>query len=143
MSDRILYHFTCEHGHKGIALTRILLPNMHPFMKNLGPLLWLTDFAEPPTPESVGLQSSWTTCDRLQYRYIVRTQAAVPWAEVRAKARADVVATFEAGRMPEHWWVVRRILTSSEFTFDESYTRKQKNVNEDTTTPIQTADQLD
>ncbi len=49
-----LYHFTCEHGKRGIDLTRILLPNVHPFMRNLGPLIWLTDLAEPPTPESVG-----------------------------------------------------------------------------------------
>jgi hypothetical protein len=130
MSDRTLYHFTCEHGKRGIDLTHILLPNIHPFMKNLGPLLWLTDFAEPPTPESVGLQSRWISCDRLAYRYIVRSHAAVPWSEVRTSVKADVVETLESYGMPEHWWVARRPLTASEFTFDESYTRKQ-NVNED------------
>lgn len=128
-----LYHFTCEHGYKGISLTRILLPNVHPFMRGLGPLLWLTDFAEPPTPESIGLQSMYLKCDRLQYRYSVHTKAAIAWADIRTRASKDVVATLESYGQPEHWYVVRRPLSASEFTFDESYTRKQ-NVNEDTPT---------
>lgn len=128
-----LYHFTCNHGYVGIKHSGVLLPNIHPYMRNLGPLLWLTDFAEPPSKESVGLTSAWTTCDRLMYRYSVRTHAAVPWAEVRTRAPAQAVETLESYTMPEHWWVVRRLLTASEFTFDESYTRKQ-HVNEDATT---------
>ena len=121
-----LYHFTCNHGHVGIKRSGVLLPNAHPFMLHLGPLIWLTDFAEPPTPESVGLQSTIISCDRLAYRYSVRTKAAVPWSEVRTLARADVVATLESYGQPEHWWVVRRPLTASEFSFDESYMRKRE-----------------
>lgn len=116
-TDKIpLYHFTCDHGRLGIARTRMILPNAHPFMRHLGPLI-------PPTPESVGLQSQWVSCDRLMYRYIVRTRAAVPWAEIRIRAAKEVVATLEEFGQPEHWWVVKRPLTASEFTFDESYTR--------------------
>ncbi len=120
-----LYHFTCDHGYVGITKTGIILPNMHPFMKSLGPLVWLTDFAEPPTPESVGLQSEWLTCDRLAYRYIVRTHAAVSWSLVRERASGNVVATLESYGQPEHWWVVRRPLTPSEFSFDDSWRRER------------------
>ncbi len=127
----ILYHFTCDHGHTGIARTWRILPNAHPFMRNLGPLIWLTDFAEPPTPESVGLQSMWLSYDRLMYRYIVRTRAAIPWSEIRTRAPGEAVATLESYGQPEHWWVVRRPLTSSEFSFDDSYTRKQKKIDEE------------
>src|SRR5260370_37766014 len=113
-----LYHFTCNHGHVGIKRSGVLLPNMHPFMKHLGPLIWLTDLAEPPSPESVGLTSQWTTCDRLKDRYIVRTRAAIPWSEIRTRAPGEAVATLESYGQPEHWWVVRRPLTSSERSFD-------------------------
>ena len=68
MKDRspILYHFTCDdHGYPGIVRTGTVLPRQHPFMPGLGPLLWLTDLAEPPTPESVGLTSQNLKCDRL------------------------------------------------------------------------------
>lgn len=116
-----LYHFTCAHGHEGISKTGILLPNLHPFMRNLGPLLWLTDLAEPPTPESVGLQSAWLTCDRMAYRYIVRCKAAVHWRDIRERAPRDVVATLESFGQPEHWYVVRRPVLASEFSFDESW----------------------
>lgn len=120
-----LYHFTCDHGRVGIARTGVLLPNVHPFMPYLGPLLWLTDFAEPPTRESVGLTSNWTSCDRLAYRYIVRCKAAVPWFRIRTRVKGDVVATLESFGQPEHWWVVRRPLIPSEFSFDESWIRRK------------------
>lgn len=118
-----LYHFTCAHGHDGITRTGTMLPNIHPFMRHLGPLLWLTDLAEPPTPESVGLQSIWITCDRLAYRYSVRTKAALHWFVIRDRAPKDVVATLESFGQPEHWWIARRPLTRSEFAFDASWKR--------------------
>ncbi len=121
MSIPDLYHFTCDHGHKGISRTKILLPNIHPLMKNLGPLLWLTDFAEPSTKESVGLTSTWMICDRLAYRYIVRCKAAVHWSEIRGRAPKEVVETLESYGQPEHWYVVRRPVLASEFSFDDSW----------------------
>jgi hypothetical protein len=116
-----LYHFTCHHGHDGITKTGILVPGLHPLMRYLGPLLWLTDLPDP-TAESVGLTSEWITCDRLAYRYSVRTRSAVPWSRVRKKVKGEVVATLESFVQPEHWWVVRRPLTRSEFSFDERWT---------------------
>ena len=117
-----LYHFTCDHGHTGISQTGVLLPRAHPFMPTLGPLLWLTDYKEP-TKESVGLTSSWTTCDRLAYRYIVGCKA-VHWFEIRQRAPKEIVAELEAFGQAEHWWVVRRPVTASEFSFDENYRRE-------------------
>ena len=119
----LLYHFTCDHGHVGIERTNMLLPNIHPFMKSLGPLLWLTDLAEPPTKESVGLTSRLSNCDRMAYRYIVRCKAAIHWFEVRNRAPKEVVASLESYGQPEHWWVVRRPLTASEFSFDDGWRR--------------------
>ena len=116
-----LYHFTCEHGHSRISQTNILLPNIHPFMRSLGPLLWLTDLASPPSKESVGLTGQWTTCDRMAYRYIVHCKARVHWFSLRGRAPKEVVTTLESYGQPEHWWVVRRPVTSSEFSFDDSW----------------------
>ncbi len=124
MNTPTLYHFTCAHGHAGIRQTKILLPNMHPYMRNLGPLLWLTDVADPPTRESVGLQSTWISCDRMTYRYIVRCKAALPWHEIRSRAPRAVVADLESFGQPDHWWVVRRPVTPSEFSFDDSWKRE-------------------
>ena len=112
-----LYHFTCSHGFAGIRQTCELRPNIHPFMHHLGPLLWLTDLSEPDA-ESVGLTSEWQSCDRRAYRYIVHTRAAIPWRDVRGRAPRDVVAALEAYGAPDHWWVVRRPLTASEFALD-------------------------
>jgi hypothetical protein len=116
-----LYHFTCEHGHTGISKTGVLRPNIHPFMPHLGPLLWLTDFEEPPSKESVGLTSRLSTCDRLAYRYIVHSKAAIHWFDIRSRASKEVVADLESYGQPEHWWVVRRPLVPSEFAFDAAY----------------------
>ena len=120
MKQPTLYHFTCEHGYKGITKIGMLLPNTHPLMPHVGPLVWLTDYAEPPTRESVWLTSSWTTCDRLAYRYIVHCKA-THWFAIRQRAPQDIVATLESFGQPEHWWVVRRPVMPSEFSFDETW----------------------
>lgn len=116
----LLYHFTCNHGFEGIRKTNVLLPNAHPLMLNLGAILWLTDLSEP-TKEAVGLTNSWTTCDRLAYRYIVRCKAAAHWSKVRQRAPKDIVETLESYGQPEHWWIVRRPVLASEFSFDETW----------------------
>ncbi len=116
-----LYHFTCEHGHKGISATHTLRPNMHPFMPHLGPLLWLTDLGEPPSKESLGLTSRLSTCDRIAYRYTVHSKAAIHWFEIRTRVPKEVVADLESYGQPEHWWVIRRPLTPSEFAEDSTW----------------------
>lgn len=125
-----LYHFTCEHGHTGISESAVLLPHIHPFMRGLGPLLWLTDLADPPSKESLGLTARLTTCDRMAYRYSVHCKAAVRWFDVRQRAPKEVVETLESFGQPEHWWVVRRPVTRSEFSFDGSWKREKVTANQ-------------
>ncbi|HKT40022.1 MAG TPA: hypothetical protein VJR48_16740, partial [Ktedonobacterales bacterium] len=85
-----LYHFTCEHGFAGISRTGMLQPQAHPLMRHLGPLLWLTDLAEP-SAERVGLTASLLACDRLAYRYHVHTHAAMRWRDLRERVPRAVV----------------------------------------------------
>lgn len=115
-----LYHFTCSHGYAGISASQELRPNTHPFMPNLGPLLWLTDLAEP-TREALNLTTTFTLCDRMTYRYIVQTRGTHRWMDIRKMVPRNVLETLERYGEPEHWWVVRRVLTSSEFAFDASW----------------------
>ena len=115
-----LYHFTCEHGFAGISETGLLRPNVHPFMRHLGPLLWLTDLPAP-SADSVGLTSERLACDRLAYRYIVHTRAAIRWSDLRDRAPRALVEVLESYSAPSHWWVVRRPLLASEFALDGTY----------------------
>jgi hypothetical protein len=112
-----LYHFTCDdHGYPGIVRTSTLQPRQHPLMPTLGPLLWLTDLAEPPTLESVGLTSQNLKCDRLAKRITVQSREPVHWSALREKAPKEVVGWLESLGQPDHWWVARRPLIRSEFT---------------------------
>jgi hypothetical protein len=115
-----LYHYTCAHGFAGISETGILLPGVHPLMRHLGPLLWLTDLPAP-SEESVGLTSERLTCDRMTYRYIVHTHAAVRWYDLNWRVSRALVDVLEAYGEPAHWWVVRRPLLASEFALDGTY----------------------
>lgn len=118
-----LYHFTCEHGYTGIEKTRTILPNRHAYLRGLGPLIWLTDLADPDV-DAVGLSSEVVlTCDRLAYRYVVTSKACVPWSVVRMRAPVRAVTLLEAYGKPEHWWVARRPLLASEFVLDTDYRR--------------------
>jgi hypothetical protein len=114
-----LYHFTCAHGFAGISTSSALKPYTHPLMRHLGPLLWLTDL-EAPSAEDVGLTSTLLSCDRLAYRYRVHSRAAVPWSALRGRAPRTLLAVLESYGEPSHWWVVRRLLTASEFTLDQA-----------------------
>lgn len=121
-SSKALYHFTCgDHGWLGITRDQQIRPYRHPFMKHLGPLLWLTDLAEPSSPEDIGLTSTMLSCDRTEHRFTVTTRAAMPWTSVRDHVQADVIEALETFGYPERWWVVRRPLTTSEFTYDKQY----------------------
>lgn len=119
-----LYHYTCaDHGLPGITRHGLIAPNTHPLMAGLGKLIWLTDVADVEQPEQIGLTSSYLACDRLAYRFIVTTRAAVPWSALRPRVNPEVVTALEAFAQPEHWYVVRRPLTPSEFMLDTSYER--------------------
>lgn len=109
-----LYHFTCSHGHDGITCTGVIRAHIHPFMRGLGPLVWLTDLPDP-TGESVGFGGEFSICDHMAFCYVVRTKAAIPWTAIHTRAPRRVVEALEKFGQPDHWWIVRRSLTPSEF----------------------------
>ena len=101
----VLFHFTCAHGHAGIGRRGLLLPNAHPLI--LEPLVWMTS-APMPDREASGLAAVRTTCDRMQYRYVVTdTEHCVPWVDswVRHDTRRRVVQLLEEYGDVHHWWV--------------------------------------
>ena len=124
MKTPTLYHFTCYHGHAGISKTSTIVPNLHPLMRNLGPLIWLTSEPEP-TRESAGLTSRWIRCDRMAYRYIVQPKAALHWREIRDRAPREIVQTLESFSRPETWYIARRPLLASEFSFDATWQKQE------------------
>ncbi|GJF06709.1 hypothetical protein [Pseudonocardia sp. D17] len=100
-----LWHYTCgDHGAPGIAATRCLLPNRHPWLPY--PLVWLTDL-DVPMRGPLGLTSNTLGCDRTQYRVRVAGDGAVPWSRYRRVIGRHLAYPFEStpGAMPRHWWV--------------------------------------
>lgn len=103
-----LYHFTCrDHSQPVIDEVGYLQPKLHPLLPELGPVLWLTDTAEPER-DAVGLTSR--TCDRMQVRYVVPADT-VPglawWPILRGQCDPRVVRDLESYGQPLHWWVGR------------------------------------
>lgn len=103
----MLYHYTCDHGRKGIGLTGWL----NPVEGLAGPLVWLTDMDQPDRL-ALGLTSHLLACDRLDYRYQVRAEMEVehwPTSLVRARAPELAVMMLEsvAGVDPSRWFVTR------------------------------------
>lgn len=122
-----LYHFTCsDHGYPGI-MGDTIRPTLHPLMPHLGPLLWLTDLANPPTADSIGFGSGLLDCDRLAHRFLVslRPGVAKAWTTLRSRVDDDVVKILDSYGQPEHWFVVRRPLLVSEWTYDTDYSSKE------------------
>ena len=108
MNDRVLWHFTCTHGYRGIGARGVLQPRRHPLMPRLGAVVWLTDQSMPDR-DAVGLTSEvYLTCDRMQYRYrALDTSRARPWHELRDRAPDAVVADLERYGDPGSWWLAR------------------------------------
>lgn len=95
----ILYHYTCDHGAKGLGLQDHLLPNMHPLLGM--PLVWLTDL-DAPFIEPLGLTSHMLSCDRTEYRYrVTDARTCIPWVRYEHRDRSIEID----GTMPMHWWV--------------------------------------
>lgn len=103
-----LYHYTCEHGRRGLGTRGMLRPNPQPVLGGR-PLIWLTDQSEPER-EALGLTSRMLACDRLQFRYRVeadRAQRYLDWA-ARVSLPFSWRAELEAihGVRPETWFVL-------------------------------------
>jgi hypothetical protein len=111
----VLYHYTCaEHGAVGIERDGIIKPNRHPWLRDLGPLVWLTDldhaYAAP-----LGLTRYLVSCDRTAIRYPVFSSDIadlVFWPHLSGVARdRAAVARLEAPpAWPSRWWVARCVV---------------------------------
>lgn len=104
----MLYHYTCDHGRKGIGLSGFI----EPVDGLVGPLVWLTDMVQPDR-HALGLTSHMLACDRLAYRYELPHGLEVehwPTSLVRARAPELAVMMLEsvAGVDPRRWFVTRR-----------------------------------
>lgn len=106
-----LWHFTCgDHGHARIGARGVLRPNLHPLIRALGPIVWLTDDPDP-TRDAVGLTSSMISCDRLQYRYrALGASVCTPWRAFRHRVSPAVLTDLESFGEPDSWWVCFRPL---------------------------------
>jgi len=100
-----LYHYTCDHGRRGIGGRGVLRPHLQPWLE--GPYVWLTDL-EVPMREALGLTSHALRCDRTVHRYRVTDEThARRWMLVRQTLLQPAVHALETapGAMPMHWWV--------------------------------------
>lgn len=105
--NKSLWHYTCTHAQVGIDRERLNRPRIHPFLPELGPVVWLTDLDELPSPDAVGLTATYLACDRTAVRYEVSRFAPGirwwPWA--RWRCDPAVVADLESFGQPAHWWI--------------------------------------
>lgn len=97
-----LWHFTCEHAAASIDRSGILLPNPHPLLPEIGPVVWLTNWRTAGR-DALGLTSETLTCDRMEVCYSVIAPLAVPWAWVRDDLDPEAVAALERFSRPETW----------------------------------------
>ncbi len=104
-----LYHWTCaDHGEPGIRRSRLIWPFPH-VMLGLPPMVWLT--SEPAQGrESLGLTSTYLSCDRMAYRVTVNVDDAFtidhwPTSRARRLANPDVVRDLERFGRPDTWWI--------------------------------------
>lgn len=105
-----LWHYTCKHQRSGIIAVGALIPNQHPLLPRLCPLVWLTT-EEIPDRVGLGLTAEYLRCDRSEERFLVAEyESVLPWLTVVALAPprvldARIVRRLHQGRHPETWWV--------------------------------------
>lgn len=105
-----LYHYTCDHGAKGIAATGKVIPGFMLTENRLpwtGRVAWFTDLSSPHR-QALGLTSEILTCDRTGHRFRVTddTEAMPYWVFARLLTRAEREFVEAApGARPAHWWV--------------------------------------
>jgi len=116
----ILYHYTCRDAMAGIARDRRIVPHVHPWLPELGKVIWLTDvegFALT-TPEQIGLTSNVLRCDRTEFRYAINTAMidGLRWWP-RARRRCDplLVSALERHARPSRWWVTSTAIPDDAF----------------------------
>lgn len=105
-----LFHLTCVHRAPSIIAIGALIPNPHPFMPRMAPLVWMTDQPDLD-PALLGLTQTYISCDRTQCRFMVIDYSTVHrWLDVVAEAPLTVldprvVHRLNKDRRPEHWWI--------------------------------------
>jgi hypothetical protein len=107
----ILYHYTCGHSYQGIKRDGKLKGNPHPYIRTLGPLIWLTDL-DAPDRAALGLTSLTLQCDRTQFRAVVEVdllldEDVVHWPQFARRLQRSTREMFESdpGVRPMHWYV--------------------------------------
>lgn len=102
----MLWHYTCDHGARGIELSGTVLPNPRTAEFGLPPVAWLTDL-DPPDRFALGLTMDSITCDRMAWRCTVDAPAAERWFAYARRCRVprELRDELEDGRLPAHWWV--------------------------------------
>lgn len=103
-----LFHYTCSHSAPLIAKARWLQANPHPFMPEVGPLIWLTDLNHPDR-HGLGLTSRMLRCDRTRWRAVVVASEAIHWPVFARTIPRRVREELEGvpGALPMHWYVAR------------------------------------
>lgn len=112
------WHYTCDHGRRGIGATGLLIP-LEAQLPSLVPrdatarlmfsLIWLTDLPEPDIP-GLGLTSHNLNCERWTHRYRVTDDTGIaPFARIQHLFPAPAqVRLLRDGARPEHWFVAFR-----------------------------------
>ena len=104
----LLYHYSCDHGARGIRADGGLRGNVHPLLTEVGRIIWLTDM-DVPDRLALGLTSNLIRCDRTAHRFTVQTELARHWPSAARElcgpaARRELDMSY--GARPMHWWVV-------------------------------------
>lgn len=100
-----LWHYTCEHGSRGINAERCIRPG-------IGGYVWLTDL--PPSTrrlrKALGLTSHTLACDRMAHAFTVDVEDPIPF-KVLDLSPNMVRGLVLPGARPANWYVTReRIL---------------------------------
>lgn len=103
-----LFHYACrDHTLRALGDRGVLRPARHPSVATSQRVLWLTDM-DPPERDALGLTSEvFLKCDRLEVRYVVETDSAIPWNEWKVgRVPPSEIALLEScGAQPSRWFV--------------------------------------
>lgn len=103
-----LFHYTCDHGQRGLRELGFTKPNLHPAIGVS--LTWFTT-ADTPDEAQLGLTHDTLECDRTSFRYLVvdaePEDKIEPWLGSMTQARTSPFVQAELHRHGklETWWI--------------------------------------
>jgi hypothetical protein len=113
----IFWHFTCDHGRRGIGDTGMLvsastqvdpdrLHRLPAWRRALMDIIWLTDL-DVPDRLALGLTSKMLDCDRTAHRYRATTYKPIRYVSFRRDLPKRLRDELEdaSGALPMHWWM--------------------------------------